>query len=439
MNRPPPVLAGLFFLLLAPILTGYGPNSSSVLGGDNADKPSSASITDPHVMNAWLQQIVDDKRVVGVSALVIERGEESYFGAFGQADRDERRKMSRNTIHRIYSMTKPIIGVALMTLYEDGLFELEDPLAEYVPEMADMKVFAGLDDLGGIILEPTTRDITVLDIMRHTAGLASGVSDGPEELQTLYAAADTIDMTNSLSELAQVIGNQPLLYQPGTQWRYSAAVDIQALMIERLSGKSVEIYLQEEIFDPLGMVDTGYYIATEDRKRLAEIYTPAQDGHLIVHPDVWHTEHVTRLWTMKPGGFGLTSTIDDFALFATMLLDGGSLDDIEILRPDTVKLMASDHLPADIGDKHFLPVNGKVGFGIDFAVRLAPPESDGWIYGVVGEYFWSGAAGTSFWIDPENELSAILMTQRLPFDGDLLKEFRDAVYNKVERSNTPSQ
>jgi len=210
---------------------------------------------------------------------------------------------------------------------------------------------------------------------------------------------------------------------------------LQALMVERLSGVPLDTYLQETIFAPLGMTDTSHFVPTSKLHRLVEIYSQNEDGELVVHPGTWFTELPTERQSLNRGGDGLYSTIDDFALFARMLLNAGSLDGQEILTPATVRLMATNHLPANLDDQHFLPMSGKVGFGIDFAVRYGPPENDGWPYGVVGEFYWGGAAGTDFLIDPENDLFAILMTQRLPFDGTLLKGFRDAVYNRNPESD----
>lgn len=403
-------------------------------GGAEAAAPDQVALTDPAIVDSFIESLVEDGRVVGYSVLVYQHGRETYYGAAGFADRENNEPLQRDTIHSIYSMTKPIIGVALMQLYEQDKFELDDPIALYLPEFADATVFAGTDEAGKVVLEAPNKTMTVLDMLRHTAGLAQSKWDGPEALTQIYQAAPEFSLENTLSEMAEASGNVPLLYHPGTQWRYSPAVSMQALMVERLSGKPINEYLKEEIFDPLGMSDTSYFVPEEKQHRLATIYSMNDEGQLDISTDDFTYNLHRKPHVMKPGGFGLASTIDDYGRFARMLLNGGALDGVRILKPATVSLMSEDHLPSTVSDTHFLLDGGPQGFGIDFAVRLAPPQSDGELFGYVGEYNWSGAAGTNFWVDPENDLVTVIMTQRLPFEGQIHKEVRDAIYNVMERS-----
>ncbi|HVG13682.1 MAG TPA: serine hydrolase domain-containing protein [Chitinophagaceae bacterium] len=380
-------------------------------------------------IDATLKNFVDSGKITGVSALIFEKNKEVYFNAFGYSDREANAPMDRNTIVRIYSMTKPVTGTALMTLYEKGAFGLDEPLSKYAPEFADMKVYKGVDASGNLILEPAKRPITIRDVTRHTAGFATS-TDLPG-LRELVQKSDFMNQNNTLSEMAKKLGSLPLLFHPGEQWSYGPSVDVQALLVERLSGKPFDQYLKENIFDPLGMVHTRYVVPESDRKRFAAMYRRSDDGKLALIPNNENTFNV-KDWPLKPGGFGLTSTLDDYMKFARMLVNKGTLGKATILKPETIKLMATSHLSDSITQRMWLPSKGQVGFGIDFAVRLRPPASKEENHGVVGEFFWDGAASTLFWIDPVNDLTAVLFVQVIPFYGQLHKRFRDAVYGEYK-------
>ena len=386
-------------------------------------------LVDPAAIDAALSGMVEAGNLVGVSALVYERGREVYFGAFGMADRENDKPMSRDTVVQIFSMTKPVVGVALMKLYERGKFKLDEPLATYLPEFADVQVYAGAGDGGSVKLEPPKRPIIVRDILRHTAGFGGSGDPG---VGALYRAANPRDDFHSpVSEVAKRIAAIPLAYQPGTRWSYSDAVDVQAALTEKLSGVPFDKFLELHIFRPLGMSHTRYTIlpTDADRPELAAMYTRADDGTFTRVPDEEAYEFNGSAWPYKPGSFGLVSTIDDYMKFARMLAGEGKLGRARVLEPATVKLMATDAMPKEVTDKSWLPGKGQVGFGIDFAVRVAPPKDASEASGAVGEFFWDGAASTLFWVDPKNDIAAVLFTQMRPFDKvKLHKTFRDAVY-----------
>ncbi|ALI98659.1 serine hydrolase domain-containing protein [Rufibacter tibetensis] len=376
-------------------------------------------------VDATLKSFVDSGKIAGVSALIFEKNKEVYHNAFGYADREAKAKMDRNTIVRIYSMTKPVTGVALMKLYEKGAFQLDDPLSKFIPEFADMKVYKGLDASGNLILEPLKRPITVRDITRHTAGFAT-TTDLPG-IRDVLQKADLSNPNNTLEQMVKKLASLPLLFQPGEQWSYGPSVDVQAYLVERLSGKPFAQYLQENIFTPLGMTNTRYVVAPGDRKRFAATYRKSVEGQLARIPDADNLFN-TKEFALTPGGWGLTSTLDDYMKFARMLVNEGTLGKAKILKPETIKLMATNHLSDSVTQRMWLPSKGQVGFGIDFAVRLHPPATKEENNGVVGEFFWDGAASTLFWVDPVNDLTAVLFVQVFPFDGKLHKSFRDAVY-----------
>ena len=383
----------------------------------------------PAAIDSALKSLVDSKQIVGASALVYERGQEAYFGAFGLADRENNKPFARDTVVQIFSMTKPVTGVALMQLYERGKFELDAPLAVYAPEFAEMQVYAGTDANGQPKYEAPKRPITVRDILRHTAGFNG---DGaPEAVTALYRQADPRNRNNALPDVIAKMAKVPLAYQPGTKWSYSDAVDVQAYLVQKISGIPFDEYLKLHIFRPLGMTSTRHTIlpTDPDRPQLAALYTRNDDGTFTRQSDEEAYGYNGAAWPYKSGSAGLVSTLDDYMKFARMLLGGGKLGRARILRPETVKLMATDAMPKEVTDKSWLPSKGQVGFGIDFAVRIAPPKDGSESSGAVGEFFWDGAASTLFWVDPKNDIAAVMFTQMRPFDKvHLHKTFRDAVY-----------
>lgn len=373
-----------------------------------------------------LAEMVASSRAAGVSALVWKDGREVYYGETGLADREAKRPMRRDTLVQIYSMTKPVTGVALMQLWEAGKFGLDDPLSRYLPEFAAMLVQDGTDAAGKPLWRAAARAVTVRDILRHTAGFAYGT--GPSPAEQAFAAAAPLALTNDLGEFGHRIAHVPLLFDPGTQWRYSAAVDVQALLVERLSGQPFEDYVRQHILDPLGMKETGWTQADDRLPRLAATYLLGKDGTL-----TREDEKATRAFNfpkprMTMGGAGLLAPIDEYMRFARMLLGQGALDGVRILKPSTVRLMSTNQLDARVTERQWLPGKGNVGFGMDFAVRIGRPLTPEENRGAVGEFFWDGAATTLFWVDPANKLAAVFFVQTKPFVATLHRDIRRAVY-----------
>jgi CubicO group peptidase (beta-lactamase class C family) len=240
----------------------------------------------------------------------------------------------------------------------------------------------------------------------------------------------SLNLENSLTDMAAKLSQIPLGYHPGQRWEYGISVDVQAYLAEKLAGKDFDQYMQEVVLDPLGMSETGYFVPEEKRDRVAAIYFKTDSGLSRIPDERVHTINYDD-WPMRPGGWGLKATIDDYMKFAQMLVQKGTYNGATILKPETVQLMATNHLPA-VEDSSWLTSKGQVGFGIDFAVRTAPPQSSEEMNGVVGEFFWDGAACTLFWVDPQNELTAVLFVQVMPYQGQVHKAFRDAVYGAYE-------
>jgi CubicO group peptidase (beta-lactamase class C family) len=400
----------------------------------------SAGQVDPAKITQTLQGFVDKGSLIGVSALVTQDGKEAYFGAFGYADREAQRPMARDTIVQIYSMTKPITGTALMQLWEQGKFHLDDPVAKYIPELADVQVIEGTNALGTPNLVTPNRPITIRDLTRHTSGLTYGESSENPTIKAMSIASNPLAITNTLDEFASRLGKIPLEFQPGEKWRYSFAVDVQALLVQRLSGQPFDVYVQEHVLKPLGMTHTGIFVPLDQRDKLSAMYLWKSNGVFAREPDAdafkFHTSH----WPLTPGGYGLTSTLDDYTRFARMMLNGGTLDGVRILHPATVRMMSTSQLDPATKDRSWLVSDkGEMGFGIDFAVRLDPPKRGG-TAGAVGEFFWDGFANTLFWIDPKNHLTAVLFTQFKPFGKvPLHKDFRAAVYSGVDPTALPAK
>ncbi len=379
-------------------------------------------LVDPGRVGAVLEGFIERGELVGVSALIYEDGEEVFFGAYGMADRDAGRRMARDTVARLFSMTKPVTGVTLMTLYDEGLFDLDDPLADYLPEYANVMVYAGGDG-DAVELEPPARPISIRDVTRHTAGF------GGEPPVDRAIDGGVLSPDNSLAEMSEQLARIPLGYQPGTRWRYGISVDVQARLAEVLAGKPYADVLRERVLEPLGMTETSYVFTPDQRGRRMVLHERQPDGHFTPSANTWLTDFNDEARMLTPGGWGLVSTLDDYMRFARMLQNDGELDGVRILEPATVRLMATDALPDTVGDRHFLPNKGQVGFGIDFAVRIAPPADQAEGSGAVGEFFWDGLAGTLFWVDPANDITVVMFNQWVPWGGvTVMKDFRDAIY-----------
>ena len=378
-----------------------------------------------HIGNV-LEGFVEHGKLVGVSALVFEDGEEAFFGAFGMADREAGRPMARDTLVQIRSMTKPITGVTLMTLYEEGRFALDEPLEKYLPEYAGIKVYAGHED-GEPVLRAPARKPTIRDVLRHTAGF--GGEEDPSWVGDEFRRLDPRGYGNTLAGMSRKLASIPLLYDPGARWYYGPSVDVQARLVEVLTGRPFAEVMRERVLEPLGMSDTQYTLRPEQAERLAAVYWRHPDGRFERLPDDRALDENLRAWPMTPGGSGLASTLDDYMRFARMLVNEGELDGVRILEPETVRLMATDAMPDTVVDRSWLPNKGQVGFGIDFAVRTAAPVDRAEASGEIGEFFWDGAHNTLFWADPENDIAAVLFNIWQPWGKvDIQKAFRDAVY-----------
>ncbi len=363
-----------------------------------------------------MQGEVERGLVPGAVALIARRGQLAYFESFGRRDPASGASMARDSIFRIYSMTKPIVSVAAMMLWEEGRFLLSDPIAKYLPELGNVRVAVEQGaDIGQVDAE---RPITIQDLLRHTSGLTYEFrGNGP--VHKMYTAARIYSRDQTNADQVERLGKLPLLHQPGTKWEYSRSTDVVGRLIEVLSGISLGQFLQQHLFAPLGMADTAFHVPVPLQARLAEGF--AKDPETGSGVQLINVKSAPKF---ESGGGGLVSTAADYARFLQMLLSLGRLDGVRYLSRKTIELMTSDHLGRITGAPDLLLPG--YGFGLGVAVRLQPGIAH--VPGSVGQYFWGGLAGTTFWVDPAEQLFAILMIQA-PGQRDYFRTlFRDLVY-----------
>lgn len=383
-------------------------------------------------LHALMQQVVAEKQLPGAVTLLARHGKVVDYRTYGMRDVASGAPMTKDTIFRAFSMSKPVTGVAMMLLYEQGKWLPQDPIAKYIPEFAHLKVCKGVDAAGNMILEEPIHPPTMLELMTHTAGFVYGFF-GNTPVDKEYQKMGVMQ-SKTLQEFIDKLAKIPLAYQPGTKWVYSASMDIQGYIVERLSGQSLPDFMQEHIFKPLGMKDTGFFVPAEKRGRFATLYRSNEKGEVVPAPGGFGGDYAEQP-TMPSGGGGLVTTAEDYYRFAQMLADGGELNGVRILSPAAVHLMSSNHLAPNLLTGEF-SIGAQVmrpglGYGFNCAVEFNPAEAglpDG-----RGTFFWDGAAGTWFWIDPANDLVFVAMIQRMlgPDSPNVEYESRPAVYQAL--------
>jgi len=408
------LLAGLLFVAGALQTQAQHANNKTPNPAEN--KPEALGFSSERLerLHAAMQREVDQKQLAGVVTILARHGKVVEEKTYGKKDIASGVPMTKDTIFRIFSMTKPVTGVAMMILYEEGKWHPSDPVSLYIPEFAHLKVFNGVDQSGKMILEDPVHPPTMRELMTHTAGFTYGLF-GTSLVDKMYVDQQVLQ-SRSLQDMIDKLAKIPLLYQPGTRWVYSASMDIQGYIVEKLSGQSLPDFMQQHIFGPLGMKDTGFFVPPEKRNRFAALYASGQNGELVVNaaPGATADDYTTQP-SMPSGGGGMVSTAEDYLRFAQMLLSGGELDGVRILAPATVQVMTTNHLAPSLitGEFSIGPVTIRpgLGWGYDCAVYTDPLEADE----VVGKgtFFWLGAADTWFWVDPTNDLIFVGMTQRM--------------------------
>ncbi|MDD9895105.1 MAG: serine hydrolase [Gammaproteobacteria bacterium] len=386
-------------------------------------------------IESYFQGRVDRGEIAGIVTLVARDGKIAHLSAVGYQDAEQRIPMETDSLFRIYSMTKPIASTALMMLYQDGLFQLNDPLSKFIPEFANLRV---LRDPNGPLDETVAmeREPTVQDVLRHTAGFSHGL--GRSEYDELFVGTGIFRPETSLEEMMTALSTVPLMNQPGTAYRYSIGPDVALRLVEIISGMEADEYLEQRMFDPLGMDDTGYVVTSDNAHRLAPIHW-LKDGELVainetngspfggVLVENWSVNNYTVDHDYKGGSIGLVSTAEDYWRFAQAMLNGGELDGERIIGRKTVEYMAQNHLTPQQHES-FSPA---MGFGLGFATIEIPA---GVSYTTSkGNFYWAGAAATNFWIDPTENIVVVAMTQHMGVRGTgaLRGELHSLVYGAL--------
>jgi CubicO group peptidase (beta-lactamase class C family) len=385
-------------------------------------------------LHALMQQAVDQKKIAGIVTILARHGKVIDYRTYGEATLGSGVPIAKDAIFRDFSMTKPITGVAMMMLYEQGKWLPSDPISKYIPEFAHLKVYNGVDASGNVILVDPDHAPTMRELMSHTAGFTYGFF-GNTPVDKMYRDANLLTSKN-LQDFIEKLARLPLLYQPGKGWTYSMSMDVEGYIVEKLSGKTLPDFVRENITEPLGMKDAGYYVPAGKRSRFVTLYTTGANGELVANNS---GGNVARDYTAEPqmpsGGGGMVSTAADYYRFAQMLLNGGELDGKRILAPATVKLMTSNHVPAELLTGQFgigqMAMRPGFGYGYNCAVVFDPPEAN--LPEGKGTFFWDGAAGTWFWVDPTNDVVFIGMIQRMlgPASPNLEFESRAVVYGAL--------
>ena len=366
-----------------------------------------------------MQSYVQREEVAGVVTLVARRGKVVHFSAAGRRDVEQRRAMTHDTIFRMASMTKPIASVALMMLYEEGRFQLRDPISRWLPEFADMQVAVASPEqeriAGRYKLVPAARPITVQHVLTHTAGLANTYR-GLTQTDFQAMAAER-KPTDTVGDMVKRLARLPLNFHPGDRWEYGRATDVVGRLVEVMSGQTLDVFLRERIFEPLDMPDTHFYLPVAKLDRFAALYGPGDDGRIVLtEAPTAESRFVRGPHVYFSGAGGLVSTARDYFRFHQMMLNGGELDGVRLLSRKTIELMTANHT----GDYGIWLAGPGYGFGLGYAVvtDLGPsgtPRSE-------GSYYWGGAFGTIFWVDPSEDLIGIMLTQVRPYTHLRIRE-----------------
>ncbi|MFP6588791.1 MAG: serine hydrolase domain-containing protein [Pirellulaceae bacterium] len=385
------------------------------------------SATKLRLVTPALQQLVDQQRLAGTTALILRRGKLVYFKSFGLRDVAQQLPMKNDTILRFYSMTKPITSVAAMMLVEQGKIKLSDDIAKYAPQFKQLKVFTGFKS-DEITTTKLKRPVTIRDLMRHTSGFTYGFL-GNTAIDQQYNTLDVLSRQNTLTGSMNILGTIPLLYQPGERFNYSVSTDVLGYIVERVSGVDLATFFGKHIFRPLGMDDTAFQVAPQSKDRFASVYSAKLFGGITLSE-----ASVGSPFLRKPrlysGGGGLVSTAMDYARFCQMLLNQGTFNGTRLLKPATVAEMTKNQLPPQAYPMGIIIPRPGIGFGLGFSVVVESVNTN--LPRRIGEYGWSGMASTHFWISPKDDLAVVVLSQLLPYTPQLEMAIRPLIYEAID-------
>jgi CubicO group peptidase (beta-lactamase class C family) len=423
-------LIALVTLLVAPLAIQVPAQPARVAVGAERHRdlataaPESVGVSSERLrrIDAAMKAAVENKQTAGVVTLLARHGKVVHFNAVGQKDIRKPEPVQKDSIFRIYSMTKPVTGVAMMMLYEEGKWRLEDPVSRHVPELAKLHVYAGQNADGTPKLEPARRPMTMRELMTHTGGLGYTLNQN-DPVHRMFIQANVLNTRAPLQAMIDGLAKLPLIAQPGTRWAYSIAVDVQGYIVAKLSGMPFEEFLRTRIFEPLGMKDTAFYVPKEKLSRLALVHADAPGGLTVDE----NRSDPTVVPAGPSGGGGLFSTATDYARFTEMLLGGGRFGGVQLLAPRTVEMMRTNH----VNPEALKTMGPGTGWGMDFSVVMdaaaaGEPYSN-------GSYHWYGIAGTWFWIDPAEDFAFIgmLQNQNLRVSREIHALSRSLVYQAI--------
>ena len=369
-----------------------------------------------------VQSLVDQQTIAGAVVLIARNGKVALHEARGVCDIKSGAPMKKDTIFRIYSMTTPITTTPVMMLVEEGKRSPSDPVSKYIPELKNLKVYTSKDND-----KKATKTMTVSDLMRHTSGLSYGFTGGP--IAKLYREKRVLDRNSSLKQMIDKLSTIPLQAEPGSSWVYSVSIDVLGRLVEVVTKKPFSEFVHDRIFVPLGMKDTGFYVPENKSQRLASQHSRNASGKLRVS-EPGESSPFQKKPVHESGGGGLCSTANDYFRFCQMILNGGELDGVRLLKAETAAMMTTNQLPASIPNIGIGDNRKGIGFGYGFAVRKM--ESDGGFGGRVGEFGWGGAASTHFWISPKDRLIVITLRNFMPYEWTLEKELKRLIYESLE-------
>lgn len=396
---------GLFTVVLFIIvITQFSCTQTGKPGSEN----SGISSDTLKLASEKLQTYIDNEKLGGISALIYKNGETVYRENFGYLNMDEKVPMDETAIFRIFSMTKPITAVALMTLFDEGKFTLDDKVSKYIPEFEGAMVYNAETKTP----EPQIEELTIRHLLTHTSGIPYGW-DQKAYVDSIYRTLGASAWDGTIGEKVKILAKIPLKSQPGTKWEYGLGIDVAGYLVEVISGTPLDVYMKTKIFDPLKMDDTGFYVPEEKHNRLATLCTIKNDT--LQEAGGQMKEGFKKPVTLFSGGGGLVSTVDDYLKFCKMLLNGGELDGVRILQEATAQLVITNQLPAGV------VYDENKGYGLAGSVN---PET--------GVYGWAGAASTKFWIDPKNQMITIICTQLMPSDYTYADEFYGFVNRAIK-------
>jgi len=383
----------------------------------------------------WMKDWVDSGRLPGMTVAIMRKGELAYAHTHGKADIERNKPMRPDTIVRIYSMTKPLTSTAIMMLYEEGRFQLDDPISKFIAGFKNPRVYAG-GSRGKIDSVPAEREINFRDLLTHTSGLTYGFMES-NPVDALYRAKDNgVDFQTgdtSLKDIVERLATFPLIAQPGKAWNYSVATDVLGYLVEVISGQPYQSYLKEKVLAPLGMVDTDFHVPADKHDRFAANYQAGPGGKLELIDDPGKSRYLAPR-AVNSGGGGLVSTAADYLRFCRFMLNKGELDGARLLGRKTVELMTMNHLKGDMADMGMPRFSEStyygIGFGLGFSVTIDPAKAH--ILGSPGEYAWGGAASTAFWCDPKEDMAVVLLTQLMPSSTyPIRRELRVLTYQAI--------